>query len=361
MTPRQRILSVLNGQMPDRVPFTIKSSIKHPKPPVGVIERQLRNDGLAICRDETVYSTMRPNVEIFKHEYYEGGRLYMRETFRTSAGEVSQLWIRGAGGYDSDKLAEYMIKSPEDYNVVESIFNDEVYTPTYGQFTRAEEILGDDGFLFAGWMPPTPLMQMLWQLMGIETFTMDQVDVPEKFFHLYEVLLECQCKQCDIIAESPALVGHIEENMTSNMIGLERFEKYVVPCYNKFGSILHKKGKLLAAHFDGQMKILAPALAQSQMDIIEAFCPVPDGDLEMAEARRMWKDKIIWINFPTPVHLSEPEQIAAHARQILRDAAPGDRFIMGITEDIPDRVWEISLPIISRIMNEEADLPLDGK
>ncbi|MFC1677085.1 uroporphyrinogen decarboxylase family protein [Planctomycetota bacterium] len=354
MTPRQRILSVLNGEMPDRVPFTIK----RPQPPMGGVERRLRNDGLAMCTDRMVFSTVRPNVDVFKHEYYENGRFCIRERFRTPVGEVSQLWIRGSGGYGSDKLAEYMIKTPEDYKVVEFIFNDEVYTRAYEQFTRAEEILGGDGFIFAGWMPPTPMMQMLWQLMGIEKFTMDQFDTPDIFFHLYEVLLECQCKQYDIIADSPALVAHIQENMTSDMIGLERFEKYVVPCYNKFASILHKKGKLLAAHFDGRMKVLAQALANSDIDIIEAFCPVPDGDMEMAEARKIWKDKIIWINFPTPVHLLSPAKIAAHVRKILREVAPGEKFLLGITEDIPDKIWEISLPIISKVLKGEAFLPL---
>jgi len=354
MTPRERIVSVLNGRMPDKVPFTIK----RPQPSMGVVERQLRNDGLAICTDRMVFSTHRHNVDILKHEYFENGKFFMSETFRTPVGEVRQLWLRDSGGYGSDKITEYLIKTPEDYEVVEFIFKDEVYTPAYEYFTREEEILGDDGFIFAGWMPPTPMMQMMWELMGIERFAIDQLDMPDKFFHLYDVLLECQCRQYEIIADSPALVAHIEENMTSDMIGLERFERYVVPCYDKFASILHKKNKLLAAHFDGRMKILAPALAKSDIDIIEALCPVPDGDMEMAEAREIWKGKIIWINFPSPVHLFSPDKIAAHVRKILREVAPGDKFLFGITEDIPDKIWEISLPIISKVLKDEGLLPL---
>ncbi|MHB9071636.1 MAG: uroporphyrinogen decarboxylase family protein [Sedimentisphaerales bacterium] len=354
MTPRQRILSVLGGQMPDKIPFTIK----RPQPPIGPIERKLRNDGLAVCMDKMVFHTVRPSVEVFKYEYYKNDKLHISETFRTPAGEVSQLWISGSGGYGSDKLIEYMIKKPEDYKVVEFLIRDAVYTAAYGEFKRTEEILGGDGFIFAGWMPPTPMMQMLWQLMGIETFSVDYFEIPDIFFSLYEILLESQRQQYEIIADSPALVAHIEENMTSDMIGLERFEKYVVPCYNQFASILHKKGKFLAAHFDGRMKVLAQALADSDMDIVEAFCPAPDGDMEMAEARCIWKDKIIWINFPSPVHLLCPDEITAHTRKILRDVAPGDKFIFGITEDIPDKVWEISLPIISKILKDEAVLPI---
>ena len=354
MTPHERILAVLKGQMPDRIPFTIK----RPQPPTGVIERQLRNGGLAICMDKMVFSVIRPNVEIVKHEFYKDKRYYVHETYRTPVGEVSQLRIVDSGGYGSDKLQEYMIKTTEDYKVVKFMIGDEIYTPTYEKFQREEEILGDDGFVFAGWMPPTPMMQMLWQLMGVEKFAIDYFEESELFLSLYNAIFQKQCEQYEIVAGSPALVAHIEENMTADMIGLERFETYVVPCYNKFASILHKKGKLLAAHFDGRMKVLSHALANSDMDIIEAFCPVPDGDLEMAEARRIWKDKIIWINFPSPVHLFSPEQIELHARKILKEIAPGDRFLLGITEDIPDKAWEISLPIIARIMQEEAILPL---
>ena len=43
MTPRERVLAVLRGETPDRVPFTIK----RPQPPQGEIERLLRNEGLA--------------------------------------------------------------------------------------------------------------------------------------------------------------------------------------------------------------------------------------------------------------------------------------------------------------------------
>ena len=63
MTPRQRILAVLEGKKPDRVPFTIK----RPQPAQSTVERNLRNDGLAICGEEMVFSTIRPQVEVFKH------------------------------------------------------------------------------------------------------------------------------------------------------------------------------------------------------------------------------------------------------------------------------------------------------
>ena len=353
MTPRRRILTVLRGGTPDRVPFTIKL----PNPPRGEMERLLRNKGLAVCTDRMVFETSRPNVEVFHHEYMDGRRPCVRETFRTPVGEVSQTWALG-GGYGSRRLLDHMVEAPEDYPVIEYMIRDEVYVPKDDLFLRETAIIGEDGFVFAGWMPPSPMTAMLWQILGPESFSLHMIDCPDLFFGLYETLLDRQREQYRICAESPALVIHSEENLTADMIGLDRFEKYCVPCYNEFASCLHERGKLFAAHMDGRMKILAAAAAESDIDIIEAFCPVPDGDLELADARRIWADKIIWINFPSPVHLFPPEQVAEHTRRILRAAAPGDRFLFGITEDIPDGVWQVSLPIIAEVLQQEGCLPL---
>ena len=81
-----------------------------------------------------------------RREYYENGRLFIRETFRTPAGEVWQTWRTG-GGYATSRLSEYLIKQPEDYKVVEFMVRDEIYAPTYDQFLVATDALGEAGLV----------------------------------------------------------------------------------------------------------------------------------------------------------------------------------------------------------------------
>ena len=57
--------------------------------------------------------------------------------------------------------------------------------------------------------------------------------------------------------------------------------------------------------------------------------------MTLQEARVIWPDKILWINFPSAVHLEPISVIEETTRQLLRQAAPGDRFLVGITEDVP--------------------------
>ena len=107
---------------------------------------------------------------------------------------------------------------------------------------------------------------------------------------------------------------------------------------------------------DGRMRHLVDLVADSRQNFVEAFSLFPDGDLELAEARRAWPGKVISINFPSAFHLLTEEEIADRPRSLLAAARPGDRFVMGITEDIPEGAWQQSLPVISRVLREEGML-----
>jgi hypothetical protein len=45
-------------------------------------------------------------------------------------------------------------------------------------------------------------------------------------------------------------------------------------------------------------------------------------------------------------------------RQLLREAAPGDRFLIGITEDVPADRWRGNYQAILRVLKTEGRLPL---
>ena len=48
------------------------------------------------------------------------------------------------------------------------------------------------------------------------------------------------------------------------------------------------------------------------------------------------------------------EAIEEATRQMIREAAPGNRLIIGITEDIPQDRWQQNMLAISRVIDEEA-------
>ncbi len=156
------------------------------------------------------------------------------------------------------------------------------------------------------------------------------------------------------MAQSPALHANYGGNETTDVMGTARFEQYVVPLYNEAAEVFHRHGKLLGAHLDGNNRRWAQAVAESGLDYVEAFTPAPDTDMTLAEALAAWPGKLLWINFPSSVHLASPETIEQTTRELIETAAPGNRFLLGITEDVPEDRWQENLLVIARVIREMA-------
>jgi uroporphyrinogen-III decarboxylase len=258
---------------------------------------------------------------------------------------------------------DYFVKRPEDYRVVEFMVRDTVYHADYDRFLLAQERLGEDGYAMgessAGlWLGYSPMGLMMYTLLGVERFGIDLYDHPDEFFSLYEAIRERQRDMYRLCAESPAEVVCYAGNIHQDTMGLQRFIEYYLPSINEFADTMHAHGKLASCHYDARMRSLVKAVAASHTDIIEAFTPPPDCDVTVKEARAAWPDKVLWINFPSSVHLESPETIHQTTRQILSEAAPGGRFLIGITEDIPESVRYTSLSTILQTISEHGKLPI---
>jgi hypothetical protein len=253
---------------------------------------------------------------------------------------------------------EYWFKGPEDYAPLRFLIRNRRYSPNHELVRKTQEEVGGDVFLLPD-IGYSPLQEILIHIMGIEQFSIEWHERRDEVLTLYEALSEDRRKLYPLVAESPLLMANFGGNVSPEVLGLARFQEYVLPHYNEFAEILHANGKLLSVHFDGNTKLLASAIAQSQIDCIEAFTPIPNGDMTVAEARAAWPGKALWINFPSSVHLQEPSRVEETTRQILREAAPGDRFLIGITETVPVDRWQQSFSAISRVIKDEGALPLD--
>ena len=135
-------------------------------------------------------------------------------------------------------------------------------------------------------------------------------------------------------------------------MGRQRFAEYVVPLYDECAEVFHAHGKLLGAHLDGNNAGWADLVAASALDYVEAFTPAPDTDMTLDDALRAWPDKVLWINFPSSVHLASIAQVRRTAREIVAVARETNRVILGITEDIPPDRWQENLLAVSEVINE---------
>ncbi|NLZ63144.1 MAG: hypothetical protein GX902_04995 [Lentisphaerae bacterium] len=172
-------------------------------------------------------------------------------------------------------------------------------------------------------------------MMSMQDFCYEWIDHRDEILAIAAIIREKRLQIARLIADSPVSHANYGGNVVPEIIGKDTFDQYYLPCYDEAAEILHRKGKLLGSHFDANCRLLAPSIAASGLDYIEAFTPAPDTDLTLAEARAAWKNKVLWLNFPSSWHLYPDQEVTRKTCQLLAKLEDFHGLIMGITEDIP--------------------------
>jgi hypothetical protein len=345
MTPRQRVLAVLRGEKPDKVPFTVYESMI----PQCSVERRLREEGLCIVnRRHNPIAREAPNCIEESHRYTEKGRPRVRSITRTPVGEVSTL--AEPADFTTWTL-EHLFKGPEDYAPLLYMIRDWQYRPAYDDYLTAERWMGEDVILRGG-VGSSPLHRIMIHWMGVETFAVEWMERRDEVLKLEAAWRSAQEPAYEILANSPITHANFGGNESPEVMGPERYREFCVPLYRDCAEVFHAQGKLLGSHLDANNRAWADAVASSGLDYVEAFTPSPDTDLTLAEALDAWPDKVLWINFPSSIHLARVEEIRRVAREIVDLGMQTSRVIIGITENIPPDRWQESLLTISEVINE---------
>ena len=355
MNCRERIEAVFKGKLVDKVPFALKGW----RIPQCEMERILRNEGLCVIDARSVHKSGSPNIETETLSFSKNGTAYQKTTIKTPKGELSYLMKRAPTEKTESTTwqMEMIFKSPKDYDAIEFMIKDRQYFPNYEPFLEAQEQIGGEAF-FKTSAPGSPLHNIMYNIMGIERFSTEWAERREKVMQLYEAIAENNRKIYSIVAKSPAMIVQCGGNYCPEVLGKERFMGYILPHWEEITTFLHQSGKLVGCHLDANNKLWAKEIADSKLDWIEAFTPTPDSDMSVAEARKMWPGKVLFINFPSSVHLQKTSVIAETTKQILKEAAPGDRFIIGITENVPENRWRESFYTILKTIDRFGRLPI---
>jgi hypothetical protein len=114
MTPRERALTALRGDMPDQIPFISYSEML----PTGAARQRLHALGLAAFDRIEPYRIRRNEVTVETRQIRDETYPAVLTTYHTPIGTLTQKQIVGPG-YGSLWTKEYLIKRPEDYAVYE--------------------------------------------------------------------------------------------------------------------------------------------------------------------------------------------------------------------------------------------------
>lgn len=322
MTPRERLLAVLNGKTPDKVPFAPFSELL----PRGAFERELRNRGMGLVHHHTsVVNSLKDITEIRKN--IDGKSITI---YQTPVGEVSTSFVFKHGvSNDGSVQSEYMIKAVEDYAATIAYLDATVFDVDTYDNTYLTDIIGDDGILHT-WSFEPPYMGAQYYL-GFEKWIYDQQDYSDSFKALLDALERMQERRMSCVIKAPEDIVNIA-NLAGNF-SPDAFERDMLPYCRKYASLLSAHGIKTTLHADASnMNMFKYLVPKTGINIVEAFTPPPVGDLSLAEARRCWGDAItIWINFPESVFYEGYEQTKQYTIELLR-SDPCPNKLISFTE-----------------------------
>lgn len=362
MTRLERITAASRGLRADRLPFF--HYWRHSQ--IGWAERECRNRGMGMswvrpCAVEVMHgvettqrSVRTPLGTVLETEYSTPvGKLYTQHKMEPGVGQ----WHPGRSWRDvSPWQTAHRIKTPEDYAVAKYIVEHTEYVPDYFPLEQAMEWLGDDGMVLVG-LPPSPMQTLLIDWIGTDEgrFFYHYADHRELIEDLYAALCKAREPLFEIAARSPAPAVMCGENIDGFMDDPRLFRTYFMPVYEQQASVLHAHGKLMAVHMDGRLDNLKHLIAETPIDIIEAFHPIPMGNVPLREALALWPDKIIWVGFPGSVYELGPAETVRFTLDLLREAIPGDRVVIEVSTE--NLVSNENLLALTSVL-EKARLPL---
>lgn len=370
MSHRERLLAVLGGERPDRIPFVDRLEMWHR---VRVMNGTLpeRYEGMSLLdvhRDVGMgqQAWIRPhafrlvgvevkatfNGEPHYHEYepviqhYPGlrdivptdragiTRFELITPVGTIAGEHQTLQETVDNGEDP-YMREHLLKDEADFAVAHWILDRHEYVPLFDEFREADEALGGDGFAVC-YLQQMPFQQVLLEYLGeLGTFYLSYDD-PARLRTLIDHIDERLVESLGHLAGLDTPYAEFADNLTGAMTNPKLFREYYVPYSQRYAEILHGQGKRMGSHTDGDLKPLLGVLPESGLDVCESFSPVPLSGTTFDELWDAWGGRewpIVWGAIPSPLleaHTTQAE-LEAYIDHIL-ERIGDSRIILGVSD-----------------------------
>jgi uroporphyrinogen-III decarboxylase len=388
MTHKERILSTIKGEPTDMIPFIPRLDIWYNSNKYnGTLPDKYKNATLkeltedldlgyhSIVPDFKDYDGDDGDVDVGLGIYKFNARPYdltfnniERKIQREENGILNVEYVTPKGNirtrvrYDEDMkkmgltlyvTLEHAIKDIKDYEALAYIFENIEVTPNYAKYIEHKEnVVGDNGVATAlCHMCASPVHYLIKELMAIDTFYYHMADNPDEMLQLASRLQPFMRKVFDVVSESPAELILSGANYDAAVTIPSLFKEHITPELKYQSDNLHKKGKFLATHTDGENKGLLEHYVAAGFDVADSICPHPMTKCTLKEARDVFDKKItIWGGIPSisvlESNMSDYE-FEKYLDDLLQSIDAGDHLIFSIADTVPpaakfDRILTIA-------------------
>jgi hypothetical protein len=365
MTGRERLFSAIRHQEPDRVPVAPRIWA-YLIPYYGEggwlqVLRAAREFGFDFCEPlacpvhnfmEAIFSqgSLPPEVRLKQEVEEEAGAVTVHRHFETPVGPLSdETWIpphgREYGIGPNPVKREHLLKDADDLARIGYLL-----TPpeamVFTEYHKVDEIVGDAGFPELTINPP--IDHFLGDARGLEQLMMDYYldrplfDAMIAFFEQYAFqVLERALEQGVRFIFDTWYYSSLSAGWSPAI-----FHECFTPLIRQHAELVHKYDGIYHVYDDGKLMGTLGEYVNAGADVVETLTPPPVGDVDLAEAKRLYGDKTClkgYIDLLYVLKLGTPELIDQTVRDAIEIAAPGGGFILGTSDSIRDGTPEANV------------------
>jgi hypothetical protein len=350
-TMRDRVLAVMDGRLPDRLPFIDRIEIWYkgmqaretmPRAYEGMSLNQVHKavgigrqkfsipyalklrgvDMRIFFEGESIHREIDPDVRYFPAQYppeeiprNKPGTSVVE--YRTPKGSVSVSYVFAESMISLSGMEPYLtthlVKEAADFRTIEYILERAEYVPLYEEFKAEAEAIEPHGFLVPC-IHRIPFQQVLLEYLGEMSLFQALYDDREALDRLI-YLLDLQMKEIiGQLVETDLPYIEFGDNLDGMMTNPNLFQEYCIPHYQKYAEILHARGKKMGSHTDGNLKPLVDLIPESGLDVCESFTPQPLTELLFEDAWDKWRrGPLIWGGIPSDMLEDRTDQAVFEA------------------------------------------------
>ncbi len=341
MTSRQRLLRTLRGERVDRIPISLyefegfyDSWIYNYPEYVKILEyAKDKTDKMYFwspkSKRPTLFYGEIEEKSIETKNWEKEKSIYTKTTIKTPKGEISSLCRQDEGIHTTWTL-ENLCKNEEDAEKILSLPY-KPYQPSVDSFFELDKKLGDTGIILGD--IPDALCSTV-EIFGFTKFLLMYIDNQKLIFRLMDFFQERIYNYLEYLLEKGAvtmyrIVG--PEYATPPYLHPEEFDKLVTPYDKKLVKLLHHYQGFARLHSHGKIKNVLKAFIEMEIDATDPVDPLPDGDVELKEAREILGDKITLIGNIEErlLEINSKEEIEKAVRKAIEEGrTPNGGFIL---------------------------------
>ncbi|MGC9316888.1 MAG: uroporphyrinogen decarboxylase family protein [Armatimonadota bacterium] len=350
MTGRERILTTLRHEEPDRVPISPRYSAWFSTVYDDLsLENQMRRlpdvDFMHILGEPTpnyIYSHPQqydlPDVQVEQSRRADGDCCIVERTFHTPAGTISDITRvppagREYGVSPNPVKLEHLIKSRDDLDALRHILP-QVRTG-YGHVHRAQKALGDRGVVMV--CIRSGLDHQAGDARGMANLMIDYYTDRELFDEVIDIFHQRSLQQTRAALEEGVefIFGSWYYNSLSSGWSPAIFEEVFVPQIREHVELTHSYGAYYDYYDDGKLADSMQMIADCGVDVLETCTPPPVGDFDLAEAKRTIGEQTTikgYVDLLYVIKHGTPELVEETVREAMETAKPGGGFIIGSSD-----------------------------